>query len=252
MWRSRRRTTAATSTTPPEQESLGHIHEALGQVMRSIRPVGKGGENLHQDYKFRRIDDLMDELHGHLADAGVYIVPRLVDMERKALEKLDRGKVIQSGWLTVVKVAYEFTSSKDGSVRTMGPFPGEGADSFDKSSQKALTAALKYLLSQCFLVPYQGIAEGDEQSPETKTYRRPSKAEQLKVIGAELSKLASSPGAEKLPPVDGKKGKVDLPRYAAELARKIKKGEAVDFKLAVTIRNKLQGQLKAHSPSPKG
>lgn len=54
---------------------------------------------------------------------------------------------------TVVEVEYDFISGADGSKHTVGPIPGEGMDTGDKSTTKAMSVAMRTMLWQVFMVP---------------------------------------------------------------------------------------------------
>ncbi len=76
---------------------------------------------------------------------------------------------------------YDFYA-EDGSKLTVGPIPSEGLDSGDKATNKALSAAFKYMCIQTFWVPTEDIEDGDKDSPEIgkpkdqpKTKAEPSK-----------------------------------------------------------------------------
>jgi hypothetical protein len=139
--------TTTTEGTPDMTTPL--IHPALAAVQSAITAVSKDDVNEHQRYKFRGIDALINGVHAALATNGVVLLPRY---EVLGVEE----RPARNGVQTVVRVAGTFTfCAVDGSTVVAGPFIGEGHDSSDKASNKAMTACLKYCLIQTFTIPTQ-------------------------------------------------------------------------------------------------
>ena len=53
--------------------------------------------------------------------------------------------------------------AEDGSSVIVGPVPAEGIDSSDKATNKALSAALKYMLIQTFSIPTEDMTDSDSE-----------------------------------------------------------------------------------------
>ena len=141
---------------------MKNIAEALSQVMIDIGSVGKSGFNQHGNYKFRSIDDVYNAVHPALAKNGVFFVPNVLERwETKGVSSKGTPQIH-----TVVKVNYKATSS-DGTSLDMVVY-GEGIDSSDKSLNKAMTAAFKYLLIQLFCIPVVDMDDADKETLEIK------------------------------------------------------------------------------------
>jgi len=145
-----------------EQQKPGKIFEAMAAIMRDIKAVGKNGRNesVGRGYNFRSIDDVTNEIHGHLAKHGVFFTPEVVAQER-GTGQTKKGDPVYTANLTV---KYTFYAAEDGSFVTVQTV-GEAADTQDKASNKAMSAALKYALVQLFCIPTSDMAEGDNDSP---------------------------------------------------------------------------------------
>jgi hypothetical protein len=121
------------------------VYAAIIKVMKAIGHTGisKDRKNEQQNYKFRGIDDVYNALSGHLADAGLCALPRV--LRRDVTERATKS----GGTLfyTVLDVEYDFVASEDGSKHTVAVV-GEAMDSADKSSNKAMSAAYKYACMQ--------------------------------------------------------------------------------------------------------
>jgi hypothetical protein len=146
----------------PEQAapvtSTPDIYQALALVMRDTLPVGKDQVNQHQRYNFRGIDDLMSAVAGPMRTHGVFIIPSVADLRSER-----RGEKMTAVFLTMQYRIYGPSGDYiEASV------PGEASDTADKATNKAMSAALKYLLLQVLMIPIdaRSIDDGDRHHPE--------------------------------------------------------------------------------------
>lgn len=137
------------------------IYAKLGRVMQSIKAIGKNQTNVQQNFKFRGIDDFMNELHDHLADAGIIIIPS----ETEHLQEQFTTKNGTAQFRTRLHMKFTFVSTDDGSSITADGW-GEAADSGDKGYNKCKSIALKYVLMQMFLVPTKDLTDPDSETPD--------------------------------------------------------------------------------------
>lgn len=141
------------------------IYSKMNAVMKEIGFVGKDQKNTVQGFKFRGIDQFVNSLYPALCKHGVFMTPRCISFTQE-LKEVTRGSGKQGVDKHVaIQMEYDFFA-EDGSKVTVGPIPAEGLDSGDKATNKALSAALKYVLIQTFSVPTQDMAEADLESPE--------------------------------------------------------------------------------------
>jgi len=140
----------------------GAIYKAIAAIMREIKPIAKNGFNKSQGYSFRSIDDVCNALHPYLAKHNVFYTAEVVGQpNRMVLDRFDRKTGQKTGSTIVVSMIVKFTfrSAEDGSAIVV-TYPGEGADTADKASYKAMSMALKYALIQLFCIP-TGQIDGD-------------------------------------------------------------------------------------------
>lgn len=144
------------------------IYKKMNEVMKEIGFIGKNQKNTTQGFKFRGIDDFVNNLYPALCKHGVFMTPECTS-ESHELRDVTRssGKSGVDKHVSIL-MKYHFYA-EDGSSVTVGPIPAEGLDSGDKATNKALSAALKYALIQTFSVPTQDMAEGDLETPEIGT-----------------------------------------------------------------------------------
>jgi hypothetical protein len=141
---------------------MSKIHEAMTAVMRQVRAVGKDRKNQQQNYNFRGIDDVANELHGLFAEQGIYITPRVLKTKREVHVS---GKGSQL-FYTILKVEYVFTA-EDGSKSDPIVVVGEGMDSGDKATNKAMSAAFKYAMIQAFAIPTAEPKDSEDDDYQT-------------------------------------------------------------------------------------
>lgn len=138
----------------------GQIYGALARVMAEVGVVGKAKKNAQQGYQFRGIDDVVAHVQHVMAAQGVVVVPRVVGREREMVSTKSGG-TMASVRLVVDHVFY----AQDGSSVTCTTL-GEAMDSGDKASNKAMSAALKYALTQTLLIPtYETDRDTEEAAP---------------------------------------------------------------------------------------
>lgn len=137
------------------------IFKAIPAIMAEIDAIGKNRKNEQQGYKFRGIDDVYNELHPLLTKYKVFTVPEI-------LEEKDEVVVTQKGtnlFYRLLKIKYTFFAD-DGS-NVVAVVRGEGMDSGDKASNKAMAVAHKYALMQIFSIPTEDAKDPENDSHET-------------------------------------------------------------------------------------
>ncbi|WP_449352525.1 ERF family protein [Streptomyces shaanxiensis] len=138
-------------------EGTPNVFGAIAAVMRDVMPVAKDKENTQQRYKFRGIDDVMSAMAGPLRAHGVFILPTIAAHHAER-----RGEKMTHVTITMRYHVY----GPAGDCLT-AEVPGEASDFADKATNKAQSAALKYLLFTLFMIPVDGrsVDDGDRDHP---------------------------------------------------------------------------------------
>ncbi len=118
--------------------------------------IGKGRKNEQQGYAFRGIDDIYNFIANSLAAEKLLIIPRTLTREVKERETKAGGAL----FYVVVEMEFDFVCALDGSKHT-ARMVGEAMDSGDKATNKAQSAAFKYVCLQTFCIPTEGMPEND-------------------------------------------------------------------------------------------
>ena len=161
------------------------IHAAMSKVMAEIRAIEKGQRNQQQGYAFRGIDDVFNALQPVLVAHGVWYTPEQIENDH------EWRQTKSGGWQhsTILKIRYRFYGPAGDSI--VMESIGESADSADKSTQQAMSQALKSGLLQTFCIRTKESADNDpdrkspvaggpanssEAKPKAKTSARQQKA----------------------------------------------------------------------------
>lgn len=142
---------------------MSAIHKAMVEVMKRTGPIAKDRKNQQQGYNFRGVDDVYQALQSVLAECGVYTTSDILD-ERTEDRTTAKGNALI---YRVLKVKFTFHAAEDGSS-VDSVVIGEGMDSGDKASNKAMSVAHKYALLQAFAIPTEDAKDPENQSHELK------------------------------------------------------------------------------------
>ena len=114
------------------------IYTAINGIMEEIGAIGKTSKNQQQGFMYRGIDAVMNALQPALVKHKVFVVPKILEQKREERVTGKGGNLIYS----VLKIKYTFYAEDGSSVSAT--VIGEGMDSGDKASNKAMSVAFKY------------------------------------------------------------------------------------------------------------
>ena len=139
---------------------MAKIHEAIADIMGEVGSIKKDRTNTGQGYKFRGIDDVYLAIHDLFVKHGVFSVTTVLE-ERTEERTTSKGAALI---YRVLKIKYEFFA-RDGSSITEIVI-GEGMDSGDKASNKAMSVGHKYAILQLLAIPTEDTADPESDSHE--------------------------------------------------------------------------------------
>ena len=142
------------------------IYSALSNIMSEITPIKKEKKNAQQGFMYRGIDDFMNELHSLFAKHRVIIIPECLSRTEDERQSKNGNAL----FYVKEKVKYTFYAEDGSSVYAI--IDGEGMDSGDKGTNKAIAIALKYCLMQMFLVPTDDMKDPDAESHDVKLKKK--------------------------------------------------------------------------------
>lgn len=185
----------AMNTTP----AVPAIFGAIRGVMKDIGAISKDSKNAQQGFMYRGIDAVMNALQPALVQHGIFVVPEVLEQKREERVTGKGGNLIYS----VIKMKYSFVAA-DGS-RVCATVIGEGMDSGDKASNKAMSVAFKYACFQVFCIPTEEMKDPDAETPDPSV-KKEEKHEFIALLDAEkeaeelgmdLDKVAAAYGVER-------------------------------------------------------
>lgn len=140
-----------------------NIYQNITKIMEEVPSIGKTQRNKTQGFMYRGIDDVMNALQPLLAKNKVFIVPEILEQTREERTTSKGGNLIYS----ICKIKYKFYAEDGSSVEAITI--GEGMDSGDKATNKAMAIAMKYALFQVFCIPTDEMKDPDSETPEQST-----------------------------------------------------------------------------------
>lgn len=136
------------------------IYQAINNIMNEMDAIEKGKKNAQQGFMYRGVDDVMNTLKPLLSKHKVFVVPKVLEETREERTTAKGGLLLYS----VLKIKYTFYAEDGSGVSAV--VIGEGMDSGDKASNKAMSVAFKYACFQVFCIPTEDMVDPDRDSPE--------------------------------------------------------------------------------------
>jgi len=185
------------------------IFSAMSAVMSDMDAIGKNQKNQQQNFNYRGIDQVYNALHPLLARHKIFTTPEVLEKQREERTNA-KGTVLA---FVTLRVKYTFWTDDGSSVSCT--VEGEGMDSGDKASNKAMAIAHKYALLQTFCIPTEDMPDPDaevhevtprQSQPAPKPRVSPQQAEHIRqaltVAGineADWCAIAKIPSLDMLP-----------------------------------------------------
>lgn len=137
-----------------------NIYESIAKCMEEIGAVGKDDVNKQQGFKYRGIDAVMNAINPALVKNRVFIVPEVLEQQRQERTTKNGAALIYS----ILRIKYTFFAEDGTHIEAITV--GEGMDSGDKATNKAMAIAFKYACFQVFCIPTEEMKDPDEETPD--------------------------------------------------------------------------------------
>lgn len=187
-----------TETLPaePAPEALP-IVVLLSRVMADVGAIPKTHDHDAPGarFKFRGIEDVQAALQPALRRHGVIVAPFV--QERRDLPSRPKSN---GGSMTAVALHVSYTfHGPAGDLLTVSAW-GEGADSSDKATGKAMSMAFKSAMLQTFVIPTEDQPDADRYEPEGRPPAESPEqaAERDDLAQRAIAAAAAAPTPEKL------------------------------------------------------
>ena len=143
------------------------LFQKLHKIMTEVGYLKKDKRNDFQKYNYLSEEQVKTKLHELFVKHGIIFTVNVIDMDVQRVVSGGKDKAT-----TGISVEYAFTDT-DTAYTLDGTFTGYGEDAGDKGLYKAITGAIKYILTTTFLIPTGDDAE--KHSEEHKTTPQASK-----------------------------------------------------------------------------
>lgn len=140
-------------------ENNNGIYSAILGIMEDVGAIGKNEKNDQQKFMYRGIDAVMNALQPAMIKNGVFVAPTIIEQRREERKTSKGNNLIYS----IVTVKYTFYAKDGSSVDVV--VIGEGMDSGDKATNKAMSVAFKYACFQLFCIPTEEMKDPDADTP---------------------------------------------------------------------------------------
>ena len=127
------------------------IYGLIGKAMKMVGAIGKESKNLQQGFMYRGIDAVYNALNPVMAELGLFICPEIIEQRRE--ERTTKGGTVLTYSILTMKYTVYAPDGSNVSCTVIG----EGMDSGDKASNKAMSIAMKYAMFQLFFIPTEAV-----------------------------------------------------------------------------------------------
>lgn len=140
------------------------IYSKIANILKETKAISKTEKNQQQGFKFRGIDNVMNDLHEVFSKNEVFILQEVQNFTTENRITKNGG----TNTFTRATIKFKYTTTDGSFVETTNV--GEAMDSGDKGMNKAMSIALKYSLLQMFLIPTEEQKDPDAETPEETDY----------------------------------------------------------------------------------
>ena len=166
---------------------MKNIYQTISDVMAEIGFIGKDTKNQQQGFMYRGIDAVMNALNPALIKHKLFVVPEVLEQTREERQNSKGTNLIYS----ICKVKYTFFAEDGSSVSAV--VIGEGMDTGDKATNKAMSIAFKYACFQVFCIPTEEMVDPDaevhEVAPKAIKAKKTSEEMEIEKEKVEEAKL---------------------------------------------------------------
>ena len=120
------------------------IYSLVGQAMQMIGAIGKDSRNEQQKFMYRGVDAVMNALNPVMSKLGLFLCPEVLEQTREERESVKAYNGKETKTLlkySILKIKYTLFAPDGSNVSCV--VIGEGMDSGDKASNKAMAVGLK-------------------------------------------------------------------------------------------------------------
>lgn len=160
-----------------------NIYEAISATMADVGAIGKQDKNQQQGFMYRGVDAVMNALQPAMLKNHVFVVPEVIDQTREERTNSKGTHLIYS----ILRMRFTFYAEDGSSVSAT--VMGEGMDTGDKASNKAMSIAFKYACFQVFCIPTEEMKDPDAECHEVKPKVNAQDVANMKIGQAKINTI---------------------------------------------------------------
>ncbi len=165
------------------ESKVSLIYSAICGVMEDVGAVEKNDLNKQQGFKYRGIDAVMNALNPAMIKHKIFCAPEVLEQTREERRTAKGGSLLYS----ICRIRYRFFTTDGSYIDTI--VVGEGMDSGDKATNKAMAVAFKYACFQLFCIPTENMLDDpDNTIPESSTKKNQITDTMLKALCDEMER----------------------------------------------------------------
>ena len=213
-------------------EKNGMIYGLIGQAMQKIGAIGKNTKNQQQGFMYRGIDAVMNALSPVMSELGLFICPEVLEQTREERVNKNGTNLIYS----ILKIKYTMYAPDGSNVSCV--VIGEGMDTGDKASNKAMSVGMKYAAFQLFMIPTEEMIDPDAECHEVKPKAKPAPKPVKQDAPANVTQAATLPKNEPADP------SIEVLDYLAREREELRKVREITKAENVVLWNAQIAELK--------
>ncbi|MFA5185389.1 MAG: ERF family protein [Patescibacteria group bacterium] len=163
---------------------MKNLYAKLHAIMSEVDYIQKDKTNTHHNYRYASEKAIKEKLHSAFVSHGVLFFLSVTDVSNESVTTSNGNTEAR----TTAKMQYSFTDIESGE-QFVGYFYGSGNDAGDKGLYKAITGAIKYILTSTFIIPTGDDPEEDDDDCNSASERTAEKP--VKVTYDESSETGS-------------------------------------------------------------
>ena len=210
------------------------IFGLIGQAMQMIGAIGKDSRNQQQGFAYRGIDAVMNALNPVMSKLGLFICPEVLEQTREERVNSKGTTLLYS----ILKIKYTMYAPDGSNVSCV--VIGEGMDTGDKASNKAMSVGMKYAAFQLLMIPTEEMVDPDAEVHEVAPKAKPP----VKVKPAE-TKPAEVHTANTLPKPDN-----PVATYLANEKKNLQKARQISAEDNAELFTKQLAILRSNGLAP--
>ena len=174
------------------------IFGLIGQAMREIGAIGKDSRNQQQGFMYRGVDAVYNALNPVMGKLGLFMCPEVLEQVREERVNKNGTTLLYS----ILRIKYTLYAPDGSNVSCV--VIGEGMDSGDKASNKAMSVAFKYACFELFCIPTEEMVDPDAEVYEVMPKYAPKQAQKPAAVPGKANTPAPPAQAVKVPENSGR------------------------------------------------